>query len=301
MNILAEVDSTEVAEALNDAQQKAQEAIENPGIVRTYLENLIPDLLAFALQVVIAVVIYVIGAKIIKYVLKLVRRSMDRAGADEGVKQFLGTLIKYALYLLLITIILNLFGIATTSVVAVLGSIGVAAGLALQGSLSNMAGGVLILLLKPFRVGDYIIEDSNKNEGTVAEISIFYTKLVTVDNRVIMIPNGTLANSSMTNVSRMTKRRIDLIIGVAYESDIKQVKEILKNVAEAEEARLPEEEISIFVSELADSSVNMGVRIWVTTEDYWPAKWRLTENIKIALDEHQISIPYPQLDVQIKQ
>ncbi len=301
MNILAEVDSTEVAEALNDAQQKAQEAIENPGIIRTYLENLIPDLLAFALQVVIAIVIYVIGAKIIKYVLKLVRRSMERAGADEGVKQFLGTLIKYALYLLLITIILNLFGIATTSVVAVLGSIGVAAGLALQGSLSNMAGGVLILLLKPFRVGDYIIEDSNKNEGTVAEISIFYTKLVTVDNRVIMIPNGTLANSSMTNVSRMTKRRIDLIIGVAYESDIKQVKEILKNVAEAEEARLPEEEISIFVSELADSSVNMGVRIWVATEDYWPAKWRLTENIKIALDEHQISIPYPQLDVQIKQ
>lgn len=301
MNILAEVDSTEVAEALNDAQQKAQEAIENPGIIRTYLENLIPDLLAFALQVVIAIVIYVIGAKIIKYVLKLVRRSMDRAGADEGVKQFLGTLIKYALYLLLITIILNLFGIATTSVVAVLGSIGVAAGLALQGSLSNMAGGVLILLLKPFRVGDYIIEDSNKNEGTVAEISIFYTKLVTVDNRVIMIPNGTLANSSMTNVSRMTKRRIDLIIGVAYESDIKQVKEILKNVAEAEEARLPEEEISIFVSELADSSVNMGVRIWVATEDYWPAKWHLTENIKIALDEHQISIPYPQLDVQIKQ
>ncbi len=301
MNILAEVDSTEVAEALNDAQQKAQEAIENPGIIRTYLENLIPDLLAFALQVVIAIVIYVIGAKIIKYVLKLVRRSMERAGADEGVKQFLGTLIKYALYLLLITIILNLFGIATTSVVAILGSIGVAAGLALQGSLSNMAGGVLILLLKPFRVGDYIIEDSNKNEGTVAEISIFYTKLVTVDNRVIMIPNGTLANSSMTNVSRMTKRRIDLIIGVAYESDIKQVKEILKNVAEAEEARLPEEEISIFVSELADSSVNMGVRIWVATEDYWPAKWRLTENIKIALDEHQISIPYPQLDVQIKQ
>ena len=301
MNILAEVDSTEVAEALNDAQQKAQEAIENPGIIRTYLENLIPDLLAFALQVVIAIVIYVIGAKIIKYVLKLVRRSMERAGADEGVKQFLGTLIKYTLYLLLITIILNLFGIATTSVVAVLGSIGVAAGLALQGSLSNMAGGVLILLLKPFRVGDYIIEDSNKNEGTVAEISIFYTKLVTVDNRVIMIPNGTLANSSMTNVSRMTKRRIDLIIGVAYESDIKQVKEILKTVAEAEKARLPEEEISIFVSELADSSVNMGVRIWVATEDYWPAKWRLTENIKIALDEHQISIPYPQLDVQIKQ
>lgn len=301
MNILAEVDSTEVTQAINDAQQKAQEAIENPGVIRTYLENLIPDLLAFALQVVIAIVVYAIGVKVIKYIVKLIRRSMERAGADEGVKQFLGTLIKYALYLLLITIILNLFGIATTSVVAVLGSVGVAAGLALQGSLSNMAGGVLILLLKPFRVGDYIIEDSNKNEGTVTEISIFYTKLVTIDNRVIMIPNGTLANSSMTNVSQMKKRRIDLTIGVAYDSDIKKVKEVLQSVAEAEEARLPEEEIQVFVSELADSSVNMGVRIWVPTEEYWPAKWRLTENIKLALDENQISIPFPQLDVQIKQ
>lgn len=301
MNILAEVDSTEVTQAINDAQQKAQEAIENPGVVRTYLENLIPDLLAFALQVVIAIVVYAIGVKVIKYIVKLIRRSMERAGADEGVKQFLGTLMKYALYFLLITVILNLFGIATTSVVAVLGSVGVAAGLALQGSLSNMAGGVLILLLKPFRVGDYIIEDSNKNEGTVAEISIFYTKLVTIDNRVIMIPNGTLANSSMTNVSQMKKRRIDLTIGVAYDSNIKKVKEVLQSVAEAEEARLPEEEIQVFVSELADSSVNMGVRIWVPTEEYWPAKWRLTENIKLALDEHQIAIPFPQLDVQIRQ
>ncbi|MGN0352591.1 MAG: mechanosensitive ion channel family protein [Roseburia sp.] len=301
MYLLDEVDSTEVTQAINDAQQKAQEAIENPGVIRAYLENLIPDLLAFALQVVIAIVVYAIGVKVIKYIVKLIRRSMERAGADEGVKQFLGTLIKYALYLLLITVILNLFGIATTSVVAVLGSVGVAAGLALQGSLSNMAGGVLILLLKPFRVGDYIIEDSNKNEGTVAEISIFYTKLVTIDNRVIMIPNGTLANSSMTNVSQMKKRRIDLTIGVAYDSDIKKVKEVLQSVAEAEEARLPEEEIQVFVSELADSSVNMGVRIWVPTEEYWPAKWRLTENIKLALDENQISIPFPQLDVQIKQ
>lgn len=301
MHILNEVDSTEVTQAINDAQQKAQEAIENPGLIRSYFENLIPDLLAFALQVVIAIAVYIIGVKVIKYIVKLIRRSMERAGADEGVKQFLGTLIKYALYLLLITIILNLFGIATTSVVAVLGSVGVAAGLALQGSLSNMAGGVLILLLKPFRVGDYIIEDSNKNEGTVTEISIFYTKLVTIDNRVIMIPNGTLANSSMTNVSQMKKRRIDLTIGVAYDSDIKKVKEVLQSVAEAEEARLPEEEIQVFVSELADSSVNMGVRIWVPTEEYWPAKWRLTENIKVALDENQISIPFPQLDVQIKQ
>ncbi len=301
MNILAEIDTTEVAETISDAQKKAQEAIENPGVIRTYLENLIPDLWAFALQVVAAILVYVIGAKLIKYVLKLIRRSMERAGADEGVKQFLGTLIKYGLYLILITVILNVFGVATTSVVAVLGSVGVAAGLALQGSLSNMAGGVLILLLKPFRVGDYIIEDSHKNEGTVSEISIFYTKLVTIDNRVIMIPNGTLANTSMTNVSQMEKRRIDLTVGIAYDADLKEAKEVLRQVVESEEARLAEEETLVFVSELADSSVVLGARIWVASEDYWTAKWRMTENIKLAFDEHHISIPFPQLDVQIRQ
>lgn len=301
MNILAEINSTEVAETIAEAQQKAQEAIQNPGMIRTYLENLVPDLIAFALQVVVAIIIYTIGAKFIGYVLKILRRSMERAGAEEGVKQFLGALVKYGLYLILIMIVLNMFGIATTSVVAVLGSAGVAIGLALQGSLSNIAGGVLILLLKPFRVGDYIIEDSNKNEGTVKEISIFYTKIVTVDNRVIVIPNGILANTSLTNASLMNKRRIDLTIGVAYEADIGKVKKVLQEVVEAEKSRLPEEEFDIYVAELADSSVNMGIRVWVSAEDYFKAKWRLTENIKLALDEHQISIPYPQLDVQIKQ
>ena len=169
-----------------------------------------------------------------------------------------------------------------------------AVGLALQGSLSNFAGGVLILLLKPFRVGDSIIEHSGGKEGTVTEISIFYTKLLTIDNKVVMVPNGTLSNSSITNVSTMEKRRVDLVVGIAYEADIRTAKE-------AEEARLPEEEILVFVDELGDSSVNMGVRIWVKTEDYWSARWRLTENIKYALDSHNISIPYPQMDVQIKQ
>ena len=171
---------------------------------------------------------------------------------------------------MLIFIIMGLFGIATTSAVAVLGSAGVAVGLALQGSLSNFAGGVLILLLKPFKVGDYIIEHSHNNEGTVTEISIFYTKLLTVDNKLIVIPNGTLSNSSLTNVTNKDRRRVDLVVGIAYEADIRTAKDVIYAVAEK-------------------------------TGDYWPARWRMTENIKYALDAKGISIPYQQIDVQIKQ
>lgn len=305
MNILATIDSTEIVDTLTNAQENMQQNVEevakNPGIIRTYFENLVPDLISFGLQVVIAILIYIVGSKIIKAILKMMNRSMERAGTDIGVKQFLSTVIKYALYIILIMIILNLFGIATTSVVALIGSAGVAVGLALQGSLANIAGGVLILLLKPFRVGDYIIEDTNKNEGTVAEISVFYTKLLTIDNKVVMIPNGILANASLTNVSHMDKRRVDLVVGVSYEADIKKTKEVLQKVIEEEPARLKDEEMQVFVSELADSSVNMGVRVWVKAEEYWPAKWRITENVKLALDKNGISIPYPQLDVQIKQ
>lgn len=293
--------STEAMEVLSDAQTGLQEVAENPGIIRTWLEGLVPDLLNFALQVVIALVVYVIGGKIIKLILKMLSRGMERRGTDEGVKQFLLPLVKYSLYVILIFIIMGLFGIATTSAVAVLGSAGVAVGLALQGSLSNFAGGVLILLLKPFRVGDYIVEHSGGKEGTVTEISIFYTKLLSADNKMILVPNGTLANCTVTNVSGMEKRRVDVEVGIAYEADIRTAKEVLKKIAAEDEARLKEEEPVVFVDSLGDSSVNMGVRIWVEAENYWSTKWRLTENVKYALDEAGISIPYPQLDVQIKQ
>lgn len=293
--------TTETIETLNNAQENLQAVAENPGMLQEWLKGLVPDILNFAFQVVIAIAIYVIGGKIIKWIVKLVGRSMDRAGADAGVKQFVTPLVKYALYVLLIFMIMGLFGIATTSAVAVLGSAGVAVGLALQGSLSNLAGGVLILLLKPFVVGDYIIEDTNKNEGTVSEISIFYTKLLTVDNKVIVIPNGTLSNSSLTNVTHMDKRRIDLIVGISYDADIRTAKEILKKIAMEEPARLTEEEPVVYVDTLGGSSVDMGLRVWVKADDYWQAKWRLTENIKYAFDENGISIPYQQIDVQIKQ
>ena len=292
------LETTESVDVITEAQAGIEQMAKNPGIIRTYFESLIPDLFNFALQVIIAIIVYAVGAKLIKMTVKIVRKTLERRNTDIGVIQFLSAVIRYSMYFVLFMVILNLFGIATTSAVAVLGSCGVAVGLALQGSLANFAGGVLILLLKPFVVGDYIIEGAN--EGTVYEISIFYTKLKTVDNKVIVIPNGNLSNSSLINVSHMDNRRVDVAVGIAYEADIRTAKDILYKVAEKDPARLPDEDIVVAVDNLGASSVDMTVRIWVKSEDYWPTKWRLTENIKYALDENNISIPYQQIDVQIK-
>lgn len=292
------LETTESVDVITEAQAGIEQVAKNPGIIRTYFESLIPDLFNFALQVIIAIIVYAVGAKLIKMTVKIVRKTLERRNTDIGVIQFLSAVIRYSMYFVLFMVILNLFGIATTSAVAVLGSCGVAVGLALQGSLANFAGGVLILLLKPFVVGDYIIEGAN--EGTVYEISIFYTKLKTVDNKVIVIPNGNLSNSSLINVSHMDNRRVDVAVGIAYEADIRTAKDILYKVAEKDPARLPDEDIVVAVDNLGASSVDMTVRIWVKSEDYWPTKWRLTENIKYALDENNISIPYQQIDVQIK-
>ena len=296
--MLETIESTESVDVITEAQAGIEQVAKNPGIIRTYFESLIPDLFNFALQVIIAIIVYAVGAKLIKMTVKIVRKTLERRNTDIGVIQFLSAVIRYSMYFILFMVILNLFGIATTSAVAVLGSCGVAVGLALQGSLANFAGGVLILLLKPFVVGDYIIEGAN--EGTVYEISIFYTKLKTVDNKVIVIPNGNLSNSSLINVSHMDNRRVDVAVGIAYEADIRTAKDILYKVAEEDPARLPDEDIVVAVDNLGASSVDMTVRIWVKSEDYWPTKWRLTENIKYALDENNISIPYQQIDVQIK-
>ena len=218
------------------------------GVLKNYIESILPNMLDFCFNVVLAVIVYLIGSRIIKAILKINKRWADRKEIDEGVKQFIHAFIKGALYVLLIFIILTLFGVTTASVVAVLGSAGLTLGLALQGSLSNFAGGVMILLMKPFKVGDYVIEDTNKNEGTVEEISLFYTRLKTIDNKSIVIPNGTLANNSMTNVTAAEKRRLDLTVGISYQADIRQAKEVLNQVILNEPACLLEEETKVFVS-----------------------------------------------------
>ena len=285
---------------LGTEETTINEITENPGVVVTYFKNMLPDLLSFLVQLVIAVAILLVGIKVIGAIVKMLRKTMEKGNTETGVITFLCSLVKYALYFVLCMIILSQFGVTTGSVVAVLGSAGLTVGLALQGSLQNFAGGVLILLLKPFAVGDYIIDNGSGDEGTVSAITIYYTKLLTIDNRMILIPNGSLSNSSITNVTGMEKRRVDIVVGVAYESDLAKVKKVLEQVVASEPAVLAEEAKDVFVSELADSSVNMGIHVWVKTSDYWTAKWRMTENIKNALDENGISIPYPQLDVQVK-
>lgn len=284
----------------NLAELEELQKVAKPGVLKGYIEELVPYLVDFAMRVGFAIIIYFIGKKIIKWLRKILRRTLERSGVDEGVRQFLDSFSKISLYVVLVIAVINQLGVETTSVVAILGSAGLALGLALQGSLANFAGGVLILWFKPFKVGDYIIEDTHKNEGTVSEIMIFYTKLVTADNKTVVIPNGTLANSSLTNVTQQNKRRLDLYVGISYEADIKKAKILLTEMLQAEYGRLKEEEMLVFVDALEDSSVRLGCRIWVAVEDYWQVRWRLTEQIKEVFDENKIEIPYNQLTVSIK-
>lgn len=290
---------TESLNKSSEVAEKAKDFVENPGIIMNWLKGVLPNFFSFLIQLLIALVLFWIGKKIIKWIVKVASSAMERAKVDKSVANFLGQLIRYGLYFVLVFVLLGIFGVGTGSAVAILGSLGVTVGLALQGSLSNFAGGVLILILKPFGIGDYIVDGSGK-EGTVSSISIFYTTLTTVDNKVILIPNGSLMNSTITNVSKMDKRRVDLIVGVAYEADVAEVKAALQEVVAGEDRILRDLPVQIFVDELADCSVNYGIRVWVPASDYWAVKWQLTENIKLKLDEKNISIPYPQLDVQIK-
>lgn len=285
---------------LATASTEVEEFVQNPGVVKTYLDKYTPAVIGFLVQIIVAIIVLIVGIKIIKSVVKVIKKGFDRSHIDDGVGTFLTSLIKYALYFILVMAILSSFGIATGSIVAVLGSAGLTIGMALQGSLSNFAGGVLILLLKPFVLGDYIIDDTTGEEGTVSNISIFYTRLKTIDNKVVLIPNGKLSDSCITNVSMMEKRRIDIYVTVSYSADLQKTKNVLNNVAISQVLRLEGEPIDIFVSELKDSAVEMGIRVWAKNEDYWTLKWKMTEDIKNALDANHIEIPFPQLDVNLK-
>lgn len=270
-------------------------------IVEKFLRDLPERALNLGIRVILALVFFIVGVQCIKLLRKIIRKSLERANADVGVTQFLDSFIKIGTYAILIMLIATSFGVDATSIIAVFGSAGVAIGLALQGSLSNLAGGVLILILKPFKVGDYIIEDTNKNEGTVTEIQIFYTKLTTPDNKTIILPNGTLANSSLTNVTHAPYRRNEIKIGISYDSDIKAAKKVLQDLLDSDDAVLQNMDKLVFVDELADSSVVLGMRCWFKNEDFWTGRWRLIEDAKYALEENGIVIAYPQLDVHIQQ
>lgn len=285
----------------NNSVEEIVEEVMKPGILKSFLEKLPEKALQLGVRVLLAVLCFLIGVQLIKLIRKIIKKSMQRAGAELGAVQFVDSFVKAALYILLVLMLASSFGVDAASIVAVLGSAGVAIGLAIQGSLSNLAGGVLILLLKPFRVGDYIVESSTGKEGTVTEIQIFYTRLLTVDNKTVILPNGSLANNSIVNITAQANRRMDISVSVSYSADLKKTKEVLLNVLQKDEAVLKDKERVVFVDELGASGVNLGVRCWFKQEDYWAGKWRITENCKLALDEAGIEIPFNQLDVHLKQ
>lgn len=271
------------------------------GVIEQFLSELPEKAFRLGIRVVFAILVFLIGSKVIKIVRKMVKKSLLHGNAEQGVVQFLDSFIKAGLYTILVLAIASGFGVDAASVVAVLGSAGVAIGLAIQGSLANLAGGVLILLMKPFKVGDYIIENTGGNEGTVEEIQLFYTRLVTPENKIVVLPNGNLSNSSLTNVTFAPDRRLDIRVGISYRSDIRKAKEVLLKILEEDAFALKEKDMLVYVDELADSAVILGVRCWFRNEDFWAGKWRIMENIKYALDENGIEIPYPQMDVHIDQ
>lgn len=287
-------------EATQQVTEQVAEATQEVNQVVKYFTDRLPDLIGFGIQVVLAIIFFFIGTKVIKWIRGIVRKSIERSSADKGVEQFVDSMLKFSLYALLIFMIATKFGVESSSVAALIASAGVAIGLALQGSLANFAGGVLILLLKPFVVGDYIIEDSHGNEGTVKEIQIFYTKLSTVDNKTIVIPNGTLTNNSLTNVTAKDQRRLDLTVDISYEADLLKAKKLIEELLYQDEQILKDEEIVVYVDQLAESAVIIGSRAWVKTEEYWPTRWRLLEAIKLTLDEHGVEIAYPHLTVEMK-
>lgn len=266
-----------------------------------YLQDHIPDMVSFGIRLAVALLIFIIGRFIIQLIRKSVKHSIERSSVDTGVAQFTDSLLKFGLYVLLIMIVAGNLGIEVSSITALFAAAGVGISLALQGTLSNLAGGVQILFLKPFVVGDYIIEDTNKNEGTVKEIKVFYTKLSTLDNKTIVIPNGILTGNSLTNVTAKAERQLDLKVGISYQSDLKKAKDTLEKLIQRNPNIIHEEEWKVFVDSLGDSAVILGVRAWVKTDEYWPTRWKILEEIKLSFDEEGIEIPYNQMTVHLEQ
>lgn len=268
------------------------------GLIQSYLQELPEKAFHLGIRVLLAVVVFFIGTQLIKLIRKIVRKSLQRRNAERGAIQFIDSFIKGILYIFMLFMIASGFGLDAAGVAALVGSAGVAIGLAIQGSLSNFAGGVLILILKPFVVGDYI-KDSAGNEGTVTEIQLFYTKLQTYDKNIIIVPNGALSNANVTNMNMAAERRLDITVGISYNADIRKARQVLMQLLEKDEKVLQKEIKRVVVTELGDSSVNLSIQCWTKNEDYWDTKWRLTEEVKYALDEADIPIPYPQMDVHM--
>ncbi len=272
-----------------------------PDAVAARMKSLLPGMMNFGIRLLIVAVIVLVGIRIINSAKKFLEKTFERMEMELSLRKFLIALANAMMYLLLGLIAAEKLGFNPTSIIAVIGSAGVAIALSLQESLSNFAGGIVILIMKPFAVGDYIVV--SQAEGTVTSIGLIYTELLTFDNKSVVIPNGGLANSSITNVTAEDSRRLDFSVGISYGSDLKRAKEILFEAADThpfalhEEGRMPE----VMVLELGESAVILGCRVWVRTENYWKLKFYLTETVKCQFDESGIVIPYRQVNVHIEE
>lgn len=265
--------------------------------VDKYVDTAVEMGMAYAPKLLLAALTLIIGMWIIGSIVKGLNAAFERGGMEATLRKFIRNLISVGLKALLLISVASMIGIETTSFIAVLGAAGLAVGLALQGSLGNFAGGVLILLFRPYKVGDFI--DTCGHAGTVQEIGIFNTTMTTPDNKTIIIPNGAISNGSITNFSTQPTRRVDVQFGIGYGDDLKKAKEVLKGLIEADERIHKDPEPVIFISSLGDSSVNIMTRSWVNASDYWAVTWDLTENAKLAFDAAGITIPFPQRDVHL--
>lgn len=267
------------------------------------LDNILEKLVEFAsiygIKLIGAILIWIIGSWVIKKIIKGTKQVMAKKEFDLSLQKFLLNLMQWSLKIVLVVIILGNLGVETTSFAAILAAAGLAVGLALQGSLSNFAGGVLLMIFKPIKIGDLI--EAQGQVGVVKELEIFTTKLTGLSNREIIIPNGALSNGNIINFTTEGTRRVDLIFGVGYDSDIKQAKDVLMQVLTANPKVLTDPAPSVNVLELADSSINFAVRPWCKTEHYWEVFFQTTENTKEALDNAGIEIPYPhQVEIRKK-
>lgn len=264
---------------------------------RIYLDQGFAWAMDNGVKLLLALLLLVVGLWVIRRIVAVVTAALERGPADITLTRFFTSVTSIGLKTLLFISVISTLGVATTSFVAALGAAGLAVGLALQGSLSNFAGGVLILLFRPFRIGDYI--EGQGVGGTVRDIQIFHTHLTTSDNKRVVVPNGPLANNNITNYSAEPTRRVDFVFGIGYSDDLRQAKAVLERLFEADARVLSDPELLVVVSNLGASSVDLTVRAWVNKDDYWPLKFDLTEQVKLAFDAEGISIPFPQTDVHL--
>lgn len=262
------------------------------------IEKLLNKAFDLGVQLLIALIVVVIGFKLIKILEKKLKKENKFAKLDNSVKTFVISILSISLKALLLVVAAAIIGIPTTSFITIIGSCGVAIGLALQGGLSNLAGGIMLLIFKPFNVGDYI--ESEGREGAVKAVSMFYTTITTADNKEIQLPNGNLLNNEIVNYSANTERRLDLEFNVSYDTKIDKVKKVINDVIDNSEYILQDKDKIVRLLRHSDNSLTFAVKVWVKTEDYWNTHFELQENVKNAFDKNKIEIPYPQLDIHQK-